>query len=116
MLVSEWNCFSQRHLPLRVTVPSDEQKSKYYISIPYHYAIPFLVLTGTFQWLIFDSFFCQNRSLRRLGYPARRLGLRDRVPTLAIILASITYFLLLALLGFKSDAEIQARHAYGGDL
>jgi hypothetical protein len=49
MLLREWNSFSQHRKALRVTAPVGEQKSKYYLTIPYRYAIPLAILTGTFH-------------------------------------------------------------------
>jgi hypothetical protein len=103
MLVGDWNSFSQRRQALRVTVPLGEQKSNYYLMIPYRYAIPLLVLTDTFHWLISGSFFLISitafngmeihpaGSLFGIGYSA-----------LAIALAAVVCLLLLGILTFKS--------------
>jgi hypothetical protein len=103
MLVGQWNSFSQRRQVLRVTVPLGEQKSDYYLTIPYRYAIPLLVLTGTFHWLISESFFLVSitafygtdvqpaDSVVGTGYSA-----------MAISLAFVVCFLLLGILTFKS--------------
>ena len=103
MLVGKWNSFSQHRHPLRVTVPLGEQKSQYYLTIPYRYAIPLLAITGTFHWLISESFFLVSLTAFRdteiqpqdsvfaIGYSA-----------LSIALAAGTCFSLIAILAFKS--------------
>jgi hypothetical protein len=103
MLVGKWNSFSQRRHSLRVTVPLGEQKSQYYLTIPYRYAVPLLVITGAFHWLISDSFFLVSLAAFRdneilpqdsvyaIGYSA-----------LSIALAAATCFSLMAIMTFKS--------------
>jgi hypothetical protein len=103
MLVGEWNSFSQHRQPLRVTSPIGDQINNYYLTIPYRYAVPLLALTGTFHWLISESFFLVSitafngldiqpaDSVFGIGYSA-----------LAILLAIIVCFLLIAILTYKS--------------
>jgi hypothetical protein len=57
LLCDEWNDFARHRQPLRVTASQGEQRSKYYLSIPYHYAIPILVFSGGSHWLVSESLF-----------------------------------------------------------
>jgi hypothetical protein len=103
MLVTEWNSFSQQRQSLRVTVPSGDQRSKYYLSVPYHYGVPLLVLTGIFHWLISESFFLVSIT----AYHGTEIQASDSVfgigySALAMALASLTCFLLILLLTYKS--------------
>jgi hypothetical protein len=103
LLVGEWNLFSQHRQPLRVTSPIGDQITNYYLTIPYRYSVPLLALTGTFHWLISESFFLVSitafngldiqpaDSVFGIGYSA-----------LVILLAIIVCFLLIAILTFKS--------------
>jgi hypothetical protein len=103
MLTGEWNSFSQRRQPLRVTTPRGEQRSNYYLSIPYRYAVPLLVLTSTFHWLISESFFLVSIT----AYKGLEIRPEDSVlgigySALSILLASVVCLILIALLTFKS--------------
>jgi len=103
ILVGKWNSFSQRRHSLRVTVPLGEQKSQYYLTIPYRYAIPLLLLMGIFHWLVSESFF-----LVSLGaFRGTEIQPQDSVfgigySALSIALAALICFVLIALLAFKS--------------
>ena len=59
LLVDEWNGFAHERKPLRVTSPSPtgKQRSSYWLSLPYKYAIPLLVISGTLHWLVSQSIF-----------------------------------------------------------
>jgi hypothetical protein len=103
MLVTEWNSFSRSRQGLRVTVPTGEQKSNYYLTIPYRYAIPLLVLTGTFHWLISESFFLVSfTAYKGLDIQAADSLFGIGYSALAIVLAIVVCFLLIAILTYKS--------------
>ncbi|MCJ1394217.1 hypothetical protein MMC18_007095 [Xylographa bjoerkii] len=57
LLGAEWNTFATKRQTLRVTAPSGAQRSSYYLSIPYRYAIPLLVASSVLHWLISESLF-----------------------------------------------------------
>ena len=103
ILVNNWNSFSQRRRSLRVTVPLGEQKSQYYLTIPYRYAIPLLLIMGIFHWLVADSFFLVSMTAFR-GTEAQP---QDSVfgigySALSIALALLICFLLFVILAIKS--------------
>lgn len=102
LLCDEWQDFAQRQQPLRVTAPLGEQRSKYYLSIPYRYGIPVLILSGIFHWLISESLFLvritgvyhyviQDDSVSSMGYS-----------TLGIVLACLMGFVMLAFVNLKA--------------
>ncbi|KIV87479.1 hypothetical protein PV11_03022 [Exophiala sideris] len=45
---------------LRVTDPQGEQKSTYFLSLPYKYGIPLLIGSGLLHWLVSQSIFLAN--------------------------------------------------------
>lgn len=59
LLEDEWNGFAHERKPLRVTSPSpaSKQRSSYWLSLPYKYAIPLLVTSGILHWLVSQSIF-----------------------------------------------------------
>ncbi|KAK3669847.1 hypothetical protein LTR78_010305 [Recurvomyces mirabilis] len=46
-----------RRKPLRVTTSHGQQRSTYYLNLPYTYSIPLLIASGTLHWLISQSIF-----------------------------------------------------------
>lgn len=60
MLASgEYSSYGATRKPLRVTWPvkDSQQRSTYWLSVPYHYAIPILSIYGVLHWLISQSIF-----------------------------------------------------------
>ncbi|MCJ1473578.1 hypothetical protein MMC13_002229 [Lambiella insularis] len=53
----EWQRFSYERKPLRVTAPAGQQRSTYFLSLPYRYAIPLMVISILMHWLISQSIF-----------------------------------------------------------
>jgi hypothetical protein len=53
----EFSTFSQRHKPLRVSCPRGIRKGAYYLSLPYCYTIPLLILSALLHWLMSQSLF-----------------------------------------------------------
>jgi hypothetical protein len=103
LLLDEWNSFALKRQPLRVTQPSGQQKSKSYISIPYHYGIPIILFSAILHWLISESLFlvritamsgeqiAKDASISAMGYSA-----------LALLLAFLTCFTMLAFMNAKA--------------
>ncbi|KIX02466.1 uncharacterized protein Z518_08407 [Rhinocladiella mackenziei CBS 650.93] len=56
-LSSEWSSFGTTRQTLRVSRPQCPQRSTFYLQLPYRYAIPLLVASGTLHWLISQSIF-----------------------------------------------------------
>jgi len=53
----EWQRFSHQRKALRVTSPEGEQRSTYFLSLPYRYAIPLIVISSIMHWLVSQSIF-----------------------------------------------------------
>ncbi|KAJ5937050.1 hypothetical protein N7466_003500 [Penicillium verhagenii] len=57
-LGAEWSGYAHSCKSLRVSnKPQGSQRSDYFLSIPYRYALPFMVMTITIHWLISESLF-----------------------------------------------------------
>jgi hypothetical protein len=57
-LASEWESYTLHRKGLRVAgVPEGEQRSTYFLQLPYRIAIPFVVLSAFLHWLVSQSFF-----------------------------------------------------------
>ncbi|KEQ80063.1 hypothetical protein M438DRAFT_386109 [Aureobasidium pullulans EXF-150] len=53
----EWSHYAQERKPLRVSTPKGMQRSTYFLSLPYRFAAPLLVLSGALHWLVSQSLF-----------------------------------------------------------
>jgi len=53
----EWNNLASTRKGLRVTRPSGQQRSTYFLQLPHRWAVPLLVTSGTLHWLMSQSFF-----------------------------------------------------------
>ncbi|PLB45493.1 hypothetical protein P170DRAFT_389378, partial [Aspergillus steynii IBT 23096] len=57
LVAAEWDRYARHRRPLRVSWPRGQQRSTYYLSLPYRYSIPLLVLSATLHWLLSQSIF-----------------------------------------------------------
>ena len=62
LLGNEWTNYAHQRKSLRVTSPCGQQRSSYWLQLPYTYSIPLLVLSGLMHWLVSQSLF-----LARIG-------------------------------------------------
>ncbi|KAH7372286.1 hypothetical protein BKA66DRAFT_534379 [Pyrenochaeta sp. MPI-SDFR-AT-0127] len=53
----EWNAFGMTRKGLRVTKPKGEQRSTYFLQLPYKWAVPLIVISGVLHWLLSQTFF-----------------------------------------------------------
>jgi hypothetical protein len=54
---NEWQRYSYQRRPLRVTAPTGQQRSTYFLSLPYRYAISLMVVSALLHWLVSQSIF-----------------------------------------------------------
>ena len=57
LVADEWNGFIQERKTLRLSSPQGIQRSSYFLSLPYRFAVPLMIASGTLQWLISQSIF-----------------------------------------------------------
>jgi hypothetical protein len=53
----EWHSYIHERKPLRVTSPVGLQCDKYWLNVPFRYAIPMTIVSGLFHWLASQSLF-----------------------------------------------------------
>ncbi|KGO39900.1 Peptidase C78, ubiquitin fold modifier-specific peptidase 1/ 2 [Penicillium expansum] len=53
----EYDNYATEQKPLRVSWPRGGQRSTYYLSLPYRYSVPLLVVSAVLHWLVSQSFF-----------------------------------------------------------
>jgi hypothetical protein len=58
LLGYEWFTYTRQHKGLRVTTQRRaSQRSTYFLSLPYRFALPLMVVSGTLHWLVSQSIF-----------------------------------------------------------
>ncbi|KAK4550052.1 hypothetical protein LTR36_003019 [Oleoguttula mirabilis] len=91
-----------RRKPLRVTSPRGQQRSTYYLQLPYTYSIPLIITSGTLHWLISQSIFLARISVYNNGENTAADDVSEVgyscLPILSVIL--LGSFMLIAALGF----------------
>ncbi|KAL4939673.1 hypothetical protein BDV06DRAFT_198363 [Aspergillus oleicola] len=53
----EYNIYARHKKPLRVSWPRGQQRSTYYLSLPYRYSFPLLATSAVLHWLVSQSLF-----------------------------------------------------------
>lgn len=54
---AEWNAFSIRYQPLRVTSPRGDQRSTYRLQLPYSYSIPLQAISILLHWIVSNTIY-----------------------------------------------------------
>jgi hypothetical protein len=55
---AEWNNYSVQRKGLRIsTATKGAQRSKYFLSLPYRYSVPLMIISGLLHWLVSQSLF-----------------------------------------------------------
>lgn len=57
LVADEWNNFIRERKTLRLSSPRGIQRSSYFLSLPYRFAIPLMIASITIHWLISESVF-----------------------------------------------------------
>lgn len=62
-MASEWNGYAHKRKPLRVTNPTEVQRSTYRLQLSYKYGVPLLIVSATLHWLASQSLFLARVSV-----------------------------------------------------
>ncbi|KAF2824800.1 hypothetical protein CC86DRAFT_295957 [Ophiobolus disseminans] len=54
---SEWQSFSRKPKSLRVTSPTGQQRSTYFLSLPWRYSLPLMGIFTTLHWTLSQAIF-----------------------------------------------------------
>ena len=68
LMAREWSEFAHSRRTLRVTAPSGQQRSTYWLSLPYRFAIPLLVSSMLLHWLISQAIFLDRRTVETVWW------------------------------------------------
>ncbi|KAH7348829.1 hypothetical protein BKA65DRAFT_501524 [Rhexocercosporidium sp. MPI-PUGE-AT-0058] len=105
----EWSRFTKNRKALRTTDPRGEQRSTYWLSLPWTYALPLALASSVLHWLISQSLFISRTEvLDTLGEPEPISYMNVGYNPLAILLAllfGVAMVLVMILNGFKKLTE-----------
>lgn len=73
ILAEEWSGFAHERKTLRVSFPVGNQRSTYWLQLPYVYSIPLLVMSGILHWLVSQSLFLVRIIVERRDYEEQEL-------------------------------------------
>lgn len=57
LMAREWSTYAHQRKSLRVTSPVGQQRSTYWLNVPFRYAIPIILVSLLFHWLASQSIF-----------------------------------------------------------
>ena len=60
----EWNSYGTPRKGLRTTNPTGQQRSTYFLQLPYRWSIPLTVTSGFLHWLLSQSLFLVRLEIR----------------------------------------------------
>jgi hypothetical protein len=63
LLAYEWSKFASDRKPLRVTSPTGQQRSTFWLQLPYRYALPLMATMALLHWLISQSIFLVQKNV-----------------------------------------------------
>lgn len=67
-MAAEWSNFAHDRKTLRVSAPIGQQRSNYYLQLPYRYAVPLLLSSMLLHWLTSQAIFLDRRIVRQVWW------------------------------------------------
>ena len=107
----EWMDFATRRRPLRVTSPTGQQRSTYWLQLPYHYSLPLLALSSVLSWLASQSLFVVRVIVRDKG---QLLPPNFRISTCGYSPGAIALTLILSFVIVSATIATAARQYPAG--
>lgn len=105
LLGEEWAQYASKRRPLRVTAPAGEQRSRYFLHLPYRYGVPTMIAAGMLHWFISQAIFIISVDMYRDGKreaDADLTGLNySPLAILLTILLGFCMMLVLVGMGFR---------------
>jgi hypothetical protein len=107
----EWNHLGSSKKGLRVTQPLGDQRSSYFLQLPYRWSLPLIVTSGTLHWLLSQTFF-----LVRVNFFDRDGTMLERDSRSACGFSTLSFsvllsasLLLLGVIGFMGFRSISMK-------
>lgn len=104
LLVSEYASYEVQCKSLRVTTPRGQQRSTYWLQIPFTYGIPIIVVSATLHWLISQAVFLVRVENHRLGgftqsYSLSAVGLSP-APMMVVLVLGVSLTTIAIAMSF----------------
>jgi hypothetical protein len=107
----EWNQLGIWRKALRVTKPTHEQRSTYFLQLPYKISLPLMFISGGLHWLLSQSLF-----LVRIDHVDRNgtLDLSNSrsgigISGLSFIVFCISFYVLVVIVGIVGHRRLRVR-------
>jgi hypothetical protein len=97
----EWAAFTTKRKALRVSKPRGEQRSTYWLQLPWSYSVPLIVASGSLHWLLGRSTYMVKLDV--YGYSGNREADKD---ISACGYSPLTILILIILLGIMALALV----------
>ena len=101
----EWSGYATQRKGLRVSArPTGAQRSTYFLSLPYRYAIPFMILSTVMHWLISESLFLvviQAYTVNEARDPTNDVTTCGYSPVAIVATISVGIVMLSLLVGLR---------------
>ncbi|GLA89221.1 hypothetical protein AtubIFM56815_003693 [Aspergillus tubingensis] len=103
LVTAEYNDYAIDRKPLRVSWPRGQQRSTYYLALPYRYSIPLFIMSVALHWLLSESFFYVNITVYDVfghedtNSSIKGCGFSPIAIFIITILEGVSFFSLLAL-------------------
>lgn len=105
LLAVEFNDYAAERKPLRVSWPKGQQRSTYYLSLPYRYSIPLLITHAILHWLLSQSLFLVEVILYDMAgnpIPERLVACGySPIAILFALLVGVSMMIVILVLGFR---------------
>jgi hypothetical protein len=107
----EWNNFAHTRKGLRVSQPTGEQRSTYFLQLPYRWATPLMITSGVLHWLLSQSFFLVRVDFfeRDSTDPNDKSKSACGFSSLSLLVFFISSFLLMCAIGWAISRRMQQR-------
>lgn len=104
LLVSEYASYEVQRKSLRVTTPRGQQRSTYWLQIPFTYGIPIIIVSATLHWLISQAVFLVRVENHRLGgftqsYSISAVGLSP-APMMVVLVLGVSLTTIAIAMSF----------------
>lgn len=108
VVAHEWDQLAVSRKGLRVTQPVGEQKSTYFLSLPYRWALPLAVMSGMLHWLLSQALFLARIEIRDMNgvlKPSESKCICGYSP-ISVLVFSLTWIGLLIVIVFFTLRQI----------
>jgi hypothetical protein len=97
LVAKEWSSYVDGRKALRVTAPIGQQRTSYWLSVPFRFALPMTIMSGLLHWLTSSGFFAAHVTIldaldrSKIAKDISTCGFSPIAMILTIITATIVY-------------------------